>query len=305
MCAASFYGSAANSILAGTLAASIAVQYFRFETWLQQSGLLAIDPVSLEFVVSEGALRRAILLVADMQSLNMDYERVERHIYTILGQAHQCLQKLEKLRDKYALHDGNDKNGFDTSSIPGKVRSNNEIPAAEPLFQNRQVAKALSKDASIRQSRTKVVSFFRRVNFTWSFTDDTNDRDRIMAHIQTLKDCNDALRECLPPLQQQAADRLVNLKTLALSSAPSDLKSISKAASFVQDGLHDQIYQAVKLKARRVDASSQKVSSKELEEIELDSSKFFIGGNQADFSSEGSNQRVLAKYVDSICKCYP
>ncbi|RYP28166.1 hypothetical protein DL767_007314 [Monosporascus sp. MG133] len=284
---------------ARTLAALIAVQYFRFETWLQQSGLLAVDPATRGFVLSEGALRRVILLAADMQGLKMDYERVERHIYTILGQAHQCLRELQKLREKYALHDGDDDRGID-ASIPGKVWVNNEIPAAEPLFQNRQIAKALSKDASMRQSRTKAVSFYRRVNFTWSFKDDTNDRDIVMSHIQTLKDCNDALRECLPPLQQQAADRLVSLKTLTLSSSASDLKGIGNAASSVHDSFHDQIYQAVMLKARRVDASSQRVSSKELEEVEIDSSKFSVGGQEADYYPQSSNTRVLAKYVDSI-----
>jgi hypothetical protein len=283
------------------LAALIAVQYFRFETWLQQSGLLATDPVSGEFVVSEVSLRRAILLAADMQWLKMDYERVELHIYTILSQAHQCLQELQELREKYALHDGDDTNVVEASK-PLKVGPNTEISAAVPLFQNRQIAEALSKDANIRQRRARVVSFFRRVNFTWSFKDDTNDRNRIMAHIQMLKDFNDALRECLPPLQQQSVDRLVSLKTLALSSTPSDLAGISNATSSIHDNLHDQIYQAVMLKARRVEASLQRVTNKELEEIEIDGSRFSYGDHDAESSSEGTNKRGLIQCVDMICE---
>ncbi|KAE8446531.1 hypothetical protein EG329_011863 [Mollisiaceae sp. DMI_Dod_QoI] len=282
---------------AGTLAALIAVQYFRFETWLQQSGLLTTDPVSQEFVVSEVSLRRAILLAADMQCLKMDYERVELHIYTILSQAHKCLQELQELRKKYALHDDDDANIVDASKQL-KVGPNTEIPAAVPLFQNRQVAEALSKDANIRQRRAKVVSFFRKVNFTWSFKDDTNDRDRIMAHIQTLKDFNDALRECLPPLQQQSVDRLVSLKTLALSSSASDLAGIGAAASSFHDNLYDQIYQAVMVKARRVEASLQRVTNKELEELEIDSSRFSYGDHIAESLSEDSNKRGLVQCVD-------
>ncbi|KAL6407536.1 hypothetical protein AUP68_08555 [Ilyonectria robusta] len=171
-----------------------------------------------------------MLLAADLQLGRMGYERVERHVYMIIGQVHQRLQELGKLRERYALRDDVVTERVQASK-PVKIGANNEIPTAKPLFQNRQIAEALSKDARVRQRRTRVVSFFRRVNFTWSFNDDTNDRDSIMAHIQTLKDCNDALRECLPPLQQQAADRIVNLKTLALSSTPSDLRGIGNAAS--------------------------------------------------------------------------
>jgi hypothetical protein len=286
------------------LAALIAVQYFRFETWLQQSGLLATDPISREFVVSEVSLRRAILLAADMQQSKMDYERVELHIYTILSQAHQCLQELQKLREKYALHDGDDTNVIEASK-PLKVGSNMEIPAAVPLFQNRQVAEALSKDANIRQRRARVVSFFHKVNFTWSFKDDTNDRDRILSHIQILKDFNDALRECLPPLQQQSVDRLVSLKTLALSSTPSDLAGIGNAASSIHDNLHDQIYQAVMVKARRVEASLRKVTDKELEEVEIDGAKFSYVDHDGKYLSEGSYKRVLAQCVGMICKFRP
>jgi hypothetical protein len=154
------------------MVALIAVQYFRFETWSQQSGLLAADPATRRIVVSEGALRRAILLAADMQDLRMDYERVGRHIYTILSQVHHCLQELRKLREKYGLHDRDDGKSLDASK-PGEVWVNTEIPAAEPLSRNHQIAKALSKDASLRQARTKAISFLRRVNFAWSFKDDT------------------------------------------------------------------------------------------------------------------------------------
>ncbi|KAF9767616.1 hypothetical protein IL306_015198 [Fusarium sp. DS 682] len=260
----------ANS-LEGTLAALIAIEYFRFETWLQQSGLLTTDPVSREFVVSESSLRRAILLAADMQSVTMDYGRVKRHVLMVVSQAYQCLQMLQKLRDKYSLHD--DIGHVNAPGLPNTltVQTNREIPAADPLFQNNQVAAELSKDVNLRQHRARTISFFRRVNFTWSFKDDTNDRDKVMTHIQTLKSCNDALRECLPPPQRQAADRLVNMKALALSASPSDLKGIGSAASTIRDQLHGQIYQAMVVKARRVDESSQRVTDTELEQIEMDS----------------------------------
>lgn len=74
----------------------------------------------------------------------------------------------------------------------------NNLPGSVPLFQNTRVATEVAKAMSLRQRRAKTISFFRKVTFTWSLKDDTNDRDRVMAHIQTLKSCKDALREFLP-----------------------------------------------------------------------------------------------------------
>lgn len=282
------------------MAALIAVEYFRFETWLQQSGLLVTDPVTGEFVVSESSLRRAILLAADTQSVTMDYDRVERHVLTVISQTYQCLQMLQKLREKYSLHDDIDHVNAAELTNSSTVRTNIEIPAADLLFQNSQVAAELSKDVNLRQRRAKAVSFFRRVNFTWSFKDDTNDRDRVMTHIQTLKACNDALRECLRPPERQTADRLVNMKTLALSASPSDLKGIGSAASTIHDQLHSQIYQAVMVKARRVDESSQRVTDQELEQIEMESTAFAFDSHDTG-TSTGISKRVLAQHAAIGC----
>lgn len=253
----------------------IAIEYFRFETWFQQSGLLAVDPVSGQVLVKESSLRRAILLAADLQSMTMDYDRVEAHVLMVISQVYQCLQKLQELRDKYSLRDdvAQDKTNIastDTPSLP----TNAEIPGAGPLFQNSQVAAWLAKDQITRRRRVKTISLFRKVNFTWTFNDDMNDRDQVMSLLQTLKSCNDTLRECLPPEQQQATDRLVNMKALALSNSSSDLNGIGAAASAVKDELHRQLTQAMMIKARRVDDSSRRVNDKELQSVELESSAF-------------------------------
>ncbi|OBS20336.1 hypothetical protein FPOA_06708 [Fusarium poae] len=126
---------------AGTLAALIAIEYFRFETWLQQSGLLITDPLTGEFIVSESSLRRAILLASDARSLTMDYGRVERHVLLVISQAHQCLLLLQELRENYALH--NDISHAIITGTPNSaaIQPSHEIPTATPLFQNNQVFK--------------------------------------------------------------------------------------------------------------------------------------------------------------------
>ncbi|KAH8699369.1 hypothetical protein GQ44DRAFT_733237 [Phaeosphaeriaceae sp. PMI808] len=288
---------------AGTLSALIAIEYFRFETWLQQSGLLVVDPKSRALVVSESSLRQTILLAADAQSLTMEYHRVESHVLTVISQVYQCLQGLQKLREKYSLQA--DRSNVDAPhhlpDPPGfELRANSHLPASIPLFQNTRVASEVAKDTGLRQRRALTISFFRKVTFTWSLKDDTNDRDRVMAHIQTLKTCNDALREFLPKQQQHAADRLINVKALSLSESPSDLKGIGGAASLVHDQFHDQIYQAMMIKARRVDESSQDISAKELEQVVVDIATLTFDSDEpsANMSTDIS-RRVMAQYKPS------
>ncbi|OBT53787.1 hypothetical protein VE04_06860 [Pseudogymnoascus sp. 24MN13] len=285
---------------AGTSTALIAIEYFRFETWLQQSSLLGVDPVSGQVLVKESSLRRAILLAADLQSMTMDYDRVEAHVLMVISQVYQCLQKLQELRDKYSLRDdvAQDKTNIASTDTP-ILPTNAEIPGAGPLFQNSQVAAWLTEDQITRQRRVKTISFFRKVKFTWSFNDDMNDRDQVMSLLQTLKSCNDTLRECLPPEQQQATDRLVNMKALALSNSSSDLNGIGAAASAVEDELHRQLTQAMMIKARRVDDSSRRVTDKELQSVELESSAFSFERPDITASAVMPSRFLVQRVADS------
>ncbi|KAM0540336.1 hypothetical protein ACHAPJ_013618 [Fusarium lateritium] len=278
---------------AGTLTALIAIEYFRFETWLQQSGLLVADQATGEFTVSESSLRRAILLASDARCLTMDYVRVERHVLMVISQAHRCLLMLQTLREKYSLHDNFD---HADASDPASLETSREIPTANSLFKNDRIGADIDRDAKLRQRRAKTVSFFRKVNFTWSFKDDTSDRAKAMEHVQTLKSCNDALLECLPIMQQDVADRLVNMKTLALSALPSDLEGIGSAASTFTDRIHTQIYQAMVVKARRINESTQGVSLQELQLIELDRTAFSFEEQDSDIST-GTSYRIIGQYA--------
>lgn len=222
-CATLLRRSHGSNTAKGNVSGLIAIEYFRFETWLQQSGLFVVDPRSGSLVVTESSLRRAILLAADAQSLTMEYRRVENHVLTAINQVYQCLLAIKKLRDKRSLElDDRDNGGTpdirDSRDLGLEVTS--EIPGSVPLFQNTRVTTEIINSTSLCQRRAKTTSFFRKVTFTWSLKDDSSDRDRIMAHIQTLNSCNNGLRECLPPQQWHAADRLTNVKALSLSDSP-------------------------------------------------------------------------------------
>lgn len=89
--------------LPATLSTLIAVEYLRFESWVQANGLVRKDAASGEPAMPDHALRRCILLAADAHWATLDYQTVEETVLGILSEVYRCLQKLNKLRGKYAL----------------------------------------------------------------------------------------------------------------------------------------------------------------------------------------------------------
>jgi hypothetical protein len=282
----------------------IAVEFFRFESWLQQSGLLAIDPTTGSLEVHEMSLRRCLLLAAEMQSTTMAYDQVERHVLTIIGQAYHCLQELEKLRSKYSIGPSSEnQSSIGITKYPSAISpAEASAPGAQPLFRNSRIATALAHDVISRQRRAKMVSFFRKVNFSWSLSDDTSDKDKLLAHVQTLKYCNDALRECLPPMDREQADKLANIKALSLSSDASDLKSIGTAITEFDGQIYRQIYDSVMLKARRVEESSYSLQRLDME-IEIARVSGLEPPSDNSQPSETIIPRTILKYSDSRYLC--
>jgi len=225
----------------------------------------------------------------------MEYHRVENHVLAAINQVYQCLLTIKKLRDKYSLkHDesrdilGTSDLGPDSKDLGLEITS--EIPGSVPLFQNSRIATDIAADASLRQRRAKTMSFFRKVTFSWSLKDDSSDHSRVMAHIQTLNSCNNALRECLPPQQRHAADRLINVKALSLSDSPPELQGLGTAASTVPNNpLHDQIYQAMTVKAKRVDESSRSISHQDLKQGLIDEETL-------EFDRDAVSDRIMAQH---------
>ncbi|GKU11710.1 unnamed protein product [Fusarium langsethiae] len=138
---------------------------------LQASGLITQDPATGEPVIHDHSLQRCILLAADANWATLDYKTVEQTILRIISEVHRCLEKLDKLKKKYAM----DLDSASTlSPIPPSQNSQAINPSltapagrknAHPLFSSPKVAATMSRDAIIWQQRSRAVSFFRKVNF--------------------------------------------------------------------------------------------------------------------------------------------
>ncbi|KAI8671751.1 Protein kinase domain-containing protein [Fusarium keratoplasticum] len=290
---------------AGALSALIAVEYFRFESWVQASGLVTKDPASGEPVVHDNSLRRCILLAADANWATLDYRTVEETILGILSEVYRCLEKLNKLRGKYAMHLTS---GLSSSSIPpgqvsqGTAPSPASTPAptglhnVDPLFSSPRVAATLSRDTTIRQERSRAVSFFRKVNFAWSLSNDVSDRVKLEEALKTLRDLNDHLELILPSSSRsgngaEVTGRLVSLKMLSVTAEPTELRSIGEA--MVTRAGHVDLYQAIHtaaiVKAKRLEGG---VSPSELKRVVLEIN--MLVGPQA--PSQGKQTRTLCKF---------
>ncbi|RGP64981.1 hypothetical protein FSPOR_7595 [Fusarium sporotrichioides] len=288
---------------AGSLSVLIAVEYLRFESWVQASGLITQDPATGEPVIHDHSLQRCILLAADANRATLDYKTVEETILRIISEVHRCLEKLEKLRKKYAM----DLDSASTLS-PTPPGQNSQVitpsltaPAglkhAHPLFSSPKIAATLSRDAIIRQQRSRAVSFFRKVNFGWSLSNDVSDKLKIEEAVKMLKDLNDNLELILPTYKQGEngtglAARLISLKLLSIAAEPTELRNIGETMG--KQAAHVELYQAIHtaamIKAKRLEGGS---SPSELQQMALDLG--MIVGPQV--PSKGIQTRTLCKMV--------
>ncbi|KAL8399970.1 hypothetical protein RB594_000393 [Gaeumannomyces avenae] len=288
---------------ASILPTLIAVEYFRFESWAQANGLLRKDPASEEPIVLDHALRRCILLAADANWATLDYQTVEGMVLEIVTAVYTCLAKLNKLRGKYGLDLTSSGPSASPAATPAVASppAPTGVPSLDPLFSSSRVSAALSRNAAIRQERSRAVSFFRKVNFGWSISDDMCDRVKIEETLKTLRDLNDRLESILPPLPSRAENngtdltrRLVSLKMLSITAEPTELRTIGEITG-TQTGrgaeLYQQIYNAATLKAMRLEGG---VPPLELQSVILEENTL-VTSPQTPATQGKHNTRTLRK----------
>jgi hypothetical protein len=286
----------------GTLSALIAIEYFRFESWVQTSGIISKDPASGEPVVHDNSLRRCILLAADANWATLDYRMVEEVILGILSEIYRCLETLNKLRGKYAM---DLTSASSPSSLPGQVSPTpapTGLRSVDTLFSSPRVATTLSQSTTSRREHNRTVSFFRKVNFDWSLSSDKSDKVKLEEALKTLMDLNDRLESILPSSSSlgngaEVTRRLVGLKMLSLAAEPTELRSIGEAVA-TQAGhidLYREIHTATSIKAKRLEGA---VPQSELKAAALD--KNLLVGTEA--ISKGKLARTLCELASDNSK---
>jgi len=236
---------------AGTYAGMIAFEYFRFETWIQQSGLLTTDDTGSP-TITEDSINQCL-----KTSWDQTYrEAFLRNLVRNIEQVHVILNTLDAVKTKYRLD-------VMDEDIPENINANAEVQVSSPpepspsgknskaLFAVGLVAKAITKANRQRQVLSSRVSFFKKVKFGWALNDDTSDRQKIMEYINSLKYYNDGLREMLAPRERAFADAVVGVRAVSLSEDSAELTNIATAARGLTGQLYHDISTACAIKAER------------------------------------------------------
>ncbi|KAL8371963.1 hypothetical protein RB595_001666 [Gaeumannomyces hyphopodioides] len=234
-----------------------------------------------------------------------DYQAVEETVLRILSEVYMCLEKLNKLRGKYGLDltsSGPSPSPAAASAAASPPPASTGVPSLDPLFSSSRVSAALSRNAAARQERSRAVSFFRKVNFSWSISDDMSDRVKIEETLKTLRDLNDRLESILPPSSSRAdnngADltrRVVSLKMLSVTAEPTELRAIGEITATQAGrgaGLYQQIYNAATLKAMRLEGG---VSQPELQSVVLEEKMLVASPHTPNTQRKHKHTRTLCK----------
>jgi len=252
----------------------IAFEYFRFEMWIQQSGLMTVDDTGNP-TITDDSIRRCIQISSNLVAGRpgpIDSDRFNSHILTIFGEVYGVLNNLKPLKMKYRI-DSTDEGTEEPSNEPeppaSRERKRQRTNAPSTIFDSSPVAEAIDNARRQRREQSSRVSFFKKVNFGWALTDDTSDRDKIAGLIKELKYWNDALREMLPPGERRFSDAVVSVRALSLSENNSELADIGNAAHAVGGQLYDDICTACAIKAKRLQEQPASTDAVAFESMKL------------------------------------
>jgi hypothetical protein len=239
----------------GSYSAMIAFEYFRFETWIQQSGFLYID-LEGNPAISNNVGPTEPSTQPRRPGIPLDTSPRGSWTLKAISEIHLILEELEKLKIKYGL-DQPYKDSIGRSLQPPFYDQTRQLSTTGSVLppetqQMRSVLNAVSKSKKQRENLSKHVTFFKKLNFSWALTDDTSDKDKIATLITRLQYWNNNLREMLPPTEQSFNDTLVSTRALSLSEEAECLEQISNAAHLIDGTLYGNIWKAANIKSQRV-----------------------------------------------------
>ena len=221
----------------------------------------------------------------------------------IFGQLQRTLTQLQSLKAKYSIDTGDHASEPETK---GHIHLVREAQMAEPpalLPQGKFVDEAIQKASRSQQKLSNRVSFFKKVGFAWALADDTSDKDKIASLIKDVQYFNNALREMLPPGEQEFGDTAVNMRSLRLSDNVDELVDIGNAAQTFNNQLYSNIAMACIIKSKRVQQPPVDHSSKRAAYIELEKDKIGRIGELSQLSK--GPPRHLTTYFSGISPCEP
>jgi len=219
----------------GSYSSMIEFEYFRFESWAEQSGYVVV-------VDSTGPTDKT-------DGENSVWPVSVDRVHFLVAQVSEVLDTLYPLLGKYKIHPDVDEDGT-KGKAPLAQRSATRLP--EEVKNKPGLSNALAKIGMTKLRLGKDTGRLRKVNFGWSLTNEFNDRDKIKELIGQLKYWNDALRETLPPQSQPFHAVLSQVRIVNHASSQDALEAIALSSKDVGGSLYDDVQYAAHMKSERL-----------------------------------------------------
>lgn len=220
----------------GSYSSMIEFEYFRFESWAEQSGYVVV-------VDSTGPTDKT-------DGENSIWPVSVDRVHFLVAQVSEVLETLYPLLAKYKIHPDVDEEGPKDKAALLVKRSATHLP--EEVNNKPGLSNALAKIAITKLRLGKDTGRLRKVNFGWSLTNEFNDRDKIKELISQLKYWNDALRETLPPQSQPFHAMLSQVRIINHASSQGALDAIALSSKDVGGSLYDDVQYAAYMKSERL-----------------------------------------------------
>ena len=239
----------------------IAFEYFRFETWVQQSGFLH-DDLEVNPTMNNNVTTSGLSTPHLNWGSTLDASLRRSGIHKAITEVYHVLEQLLELKKEYGL-DQYSKDPIGRSIYPARYNQTDEPTIENAILSPRMqqvssVVNAISDSKKQREYQSKRISLFKKIGFGWALTDITSDKDKIARLINELKYWNDGLREMLPLNERAFNNTLVKARALSLSEDAEDLEQISRSAHMVDGELYGHIWKAADMKLQRL--HSKKIS---------------------------------------------
>jgi hypothetical protein len=247
--------------LLGTFSAMILFEYFRFETWAEQSDYLKISEEGPQVVTVPETGPRGVSAEYHAHMSAKAHEAVAQLLLT--------LKELDTLLQKYDVANKEGKaDGGGGDDVPGASATPPQELSAAFKFGMDLGSKPLVRGATsdierLRLRLGKETGRLRKIKFGWSVTKETTDRQRMSELIQQLKYWNDGLRDILPIRDRAMNNVLTQVRVIGLSESPHVLMGIEHACSHVQskdddqNRLYDDIRVGAKMKREALESENE------------------------------------------------
>ncbi|KAM0335463.1 hypothetical protein ACHAQA_000511 [Verticillium albo-atrum] len=240
--------------VAETVAAKLSFEYFRFETWAEQSGYLEIGesdgPTSAQSQSAQSVSSSHYLL----QTAAKAHEIVAQ-IQTVLAAVGELLEK-NQIADKLDVSSGGSSARQDLSApqfvITPATGRPNKFALPTSVTSKSGVERATAASSRLKLRLGKETGKLRKLRFGWGLFGEDSDMAKLEDLVQQLRYWNDGLRDILPLQHQLSHGMMTQVRVLGHLNDQRHLENVGNASKSIQGSIYQDIYMCCSMKKDKI-----------------------------------------------------